>query len=438
MVWVAMCAVMLSACSQMPDWMGGSPLPIKRVAGERVDVVAGSAALTADASVADVPVDVPDQTNLEAWTSLNDAMLTGHIGLTGVTRDQSATIGDGHDFTRNTVTTPVVSGNMVYAMDAAGVISAHAEADISDVRWTDETDLADGVKDVLGGGLAIVDGVLYATTGTGGLRALDALSGTPKWTARIGAPVRGAPAVSGGLVLVLTADNQTLAYDAATGQPRWEHRGIRETAGYFATTSPVISDGIVISAYSSGEVFALRLETGSVLWSDSLGSTSRTRASGVFTGIGADPIVQDGVVVVTSASGEMQASALLNGRPLWQQKIGAHTTPWSAGNVLYVLSDTNDIAAVLKRDGSIRWATSMAVKDDRDTNTKAAPALYGPILSANAVLVIDAEGNLNSFKPTTGESLGAYELDSGVISDPIVVNGAMYVITKDAKLRKYY
>ncbi|MGL1278549.1 outer membrane protein assembly factor BamB family protein, partial [Vibrio parahaemolyticus] len=78
-------------------------------------------------------------------------------------------------------------------------------------------------------------------------------------------------------------------------------------AGYYSTTAPVISDGIVVAAYSSGEVFALRAETGSVLWSDTLGSNDRTRADAVFNGIDADPIVQDGVVVVTSASGAMQA-----------------------------------------------------------------------------------------------------------------------------------
>jgi len=175
---------------------------------------------------------------------------------------------------------------------------------------------------------------------------MNAVTGKSQWSIRVGAPVRGAPAVAGGLVVVLTADNQTLAFDIATGAPRWEHRGIRESAGYFATTSPVISEGIVIAAYSSGEVFALRLETGSVLWSDTLGNTIKTRASAVFSGIDADPIVQDGVVVVVSARGQMQASALLNGRPIWQAKIGSHRTPWSAGNVLLVISDTHDIAAI--------------------------------------------------------------------------------------------
>lgn len=428
----------LTACSEMPSWMGGKPPVVKRAPGERVDVLGNPGVLKPDESVQDVAIDVPDQVNLEQWRSLNEAMLTAHVGLTGVTKEQSARVGDGNRFSRGVVSAPVVAGGMVYAMDAAGIISAHDESDISTVKWMDKTGRSKRISDVFGGGLTVEDGVLYATTGMGNVRALDAATGALKWSIRAGAPVRGAPAVANGIIVVLTADNQTLAYNASDGQPRWNHRAIRDAAGYYSATAPVISEGIVIAAYSSGEVFALRLETGSVLWNDALVSSDRTKASAALAGIDANPIVQEGVVVIASASGEMQASALLNGRPLWRASIGTHNTPWSAGNALYVISDGHDVAAVLKRDGSIRWATSMAVKDENDPTKDKTPPLYGPILSANAVLVIDAKGVLTSFKPTTGEKIGSFDLADDVVTNPIVAGGALYVMTKDAKLWRYY
>ncbi len=430
--------LVLTSCGSLPEWMGGNPPEIKRAPGERTNVVLSPESLKPDETAKDVTVEVPEQTNLDQWLSLNQAMLTQHVGLTGVTHEQSATVGSGMEFTRNVVSGPVVADGTVFAMDAAGTVSAHDEHDISTVKWTSEASHKQSSTDVLGGGIAYTDKVLYVTTGNGNLRALDAVTGQKKWGIQVGAPVRGAPAVSKGIVVVLTADNQTLAFDATNGAPKWEQRGIRESAGYFSTISPVIGEDVVVSAYSSGEVFAIRLETGSVLWSDTLSNGSRTLASAVFNSIDADPIVQDGVVVVTSSSGEMQASALINGRPLWQQHIGAHSTPWSAGNVLYVLSDTHDIAALLKRDGAVRWATSMAVKDKRDPNRDTTPPLYGPILSGNAVLIVDGAGNVTSFKPTTGEKISSYELASGIVTSPVVANGALYVITKDAKLHRYY
>lgn len=433
---VLLCLLALTAC-ETPSWLGGVK-EIKRAPGERLDVVLNQASLKPDDHVANVPVEVPDQVNLEEWKNHNDAMLTPHIGLTGISHEQSARIGDGNAFSQGTVSPPIVAQHLVMAMDAAGIVTAHDEADIEKIRWTNKAGLKKHVYDVLGGGLAYADGVVYATTGYGSLRAIDATTGAARWDINVGAPVRGAPAIGEGMVVVLTADNQTLAFEAATGKPRWEHRGIRETAGYFSTTAPVISEGIVIAAYSSGEVFAIRAESGNVLWNDTLTSSIKTRASAVFSGIDADPIVQDGVVVTTTASGQMQASALLNGRPLWQQHVGSHTTPWSAGNVMFVLSDTHDIAAIFKRDGSIRWSTSLARHDDKNPAKDTTPALFGPILAGNAVVVIDREGTLSTFKPQDGSLISRFDLASNIASTPIIAGGALYYITTDAKLHKFY
>lgn len=410
----------------------------KLAAGDRIDVVLAPSTIKPDAAVANQPVEIPDQSDLPNWLSRNDAMLTPHIGLTGVTRHDSATIGDGTDFTRNDIPAPIVVDNTLVAMDAAGVVSAHDLAHIDKPLWRNSLAQTEHVDEVLGGGLAVSNGVLFATAGFGKLAAIDLKTGATLWSIAVGAPVRGAPAVAAAekRVIVVTADNQTLAYDSATGKPRWEHRGIRESAGYFSTTSPVISEGIVVTAYFSGEVFALRAETGNVLWTDTIASPLKTSASAIFNGIDADPIVQDGVVVVTNSTGAMQASALLNGRPLWQQKIGSHSTPWSAGNVLFALSSTNDLVAVFKRDGSVRWATSLAKKDGK--NKDITPPLYGPILAGNAVLVISGDGELLTFRPQDGAALGRYPIRSQAASPPIIAGGALYLITKDARLHKYY
>lgn len=428
--------LMVSACDvNVPAWMGGPQPPKKRAPGERVSVIVTQPKLERDPASDEYPVEIPDQVGNDTWLTRNQAMGTGHIGLTGITSEQSSAIGDGNDFTRNTAPAPVITDGKVYAMDAAGAVSAHDEKDISDVIWTNEDGLVEDVDDVLGGGLAAGDGVIYATTGYGTLLAIDGKTGKTKWKTKVGAPVRGAPCYADGLVFVLTADNQTLAFTAETGGARWEHRGIRESAGYFATTSPIANDGIVVAAYTSGEIFALRAETGSPLWTDSVSSQVKTRASAVFSGIDADPLVQDGVVVVMSAGGVMQASALLNGRPLWQQKIAGHQTPWSAGNAIFLISDTHDVAALIKRNGAVRWATSLAESDGiRDTT----PPLYGPILAGNAVMVVDTNGYMRAFKPQDGKLLGEYELADGIITPPVIAGGALYVVTKDATLHKYY
>lgn len=432
----------LTACdtvdASLPDWVGGAPRTIKRAEGERIDVLFHQSALTADSEAASTPVDVPEQTNQPQWHSRNQAMELGHLGITGITHEETTTVGNGNDFAYAFAASPMIEDGYVIVMDAAGVISAHDESHISNTEWVNRDDVNEDDESIIGGGLAYAEGTVYASLGNGKLRALSLATGTKKWAASVGAPVHGAPAIGAGIVAVITADNQTIALDAQTGATRWSHRGIREAASFFSTASPAIRDGLVVVTYSSGEIVVLRAETGSVVWSDMLGNTSKTSAAAAFSGISADPIVQDGVVVAVSASGEMQTSALTNGRPLWQKRIGAYAMPWSAGNSLFVLADTHDVAAVFKNSGQIRWATSLRETDTRDPTRDTTPTLFGPIVAGNAVLVLSAEGTLTALKPQDGARINRYELARHAVTAPIIANGALYYITRDATLHKYY
>lgn len=426
----------LTAC-ETPDWLGGSERVIKRAPGERIDVVLNLTHLTPDSEVAEVPIEIPDQANLDSWKNHNDALRVPHLGLTGITKSNSVRVGDGNGFSRSIGPAPVISSGIVVAMDALGILSAHDESDIEKVLWTNHDGVDEDAGETFGGGLAIDEGTLYATTGKGGVRAVDLKTGKLKWKTSVGAPVRGAPAAGAGVVAVITADNQTIALDAEKGTPRWSQRGIHEAASYVSNVAPVIVNGVVIAAYSSGEIFAIRAESGNVIWNDTLGSSIRTRAAAVFSGIDADPIVGEDVVVAISAAGEVQASALANGRPLWQKRIGGHNPLWSAGNALFVLTDTHDVAALFKKDGSVRWSHSFTQLDKRDATHDITPALYGPILAGNAVLVLDAKGVLTTLKPQDGAVLNTYDLAEDPVTAPLVVNGALYYVTKDAKLHRY-
>ncbi len=427
---------LLAACSDMPAWMGGDPPEVKRVPGERYSVLAGETTLKADESAKRLPVDLPETATNTTWLSANQAMDSPPPSLPEtLEQSDSATIGEGNDFSRGDAPAPVIAAGHVFAMDGVGFVSAHAQQDISNRVWLSDAATEPDEPDLLGGGLAYDAGTLYVATGYGRLVALDAKTGSKRWRSNIGAPVRGAPVVAGGMVVVLTADNQTLAFTAEAGTPVWGHRGIREAAGFFSNTAPVVKDDLVIAAYSSGQIVALRLATGDVIWSDSVGSPAKTLAASAFSGIDANPLIQDGVVYVVSAGGVMMANALINGRPLWGQRLAAHETPWAAGNALFVLSSDHELAAVFKRDGLVRWAESLKQMDrTRDVT----PTLYGPVLAGGRLLVASAAGDLLQFSASEGTPMATIDITSGVASAPVVAADRLYLVTNDATLHAYW
>jgi outer membrane protein assembly factor BamB len=432
---VSLLALALLAACDIPTWMGGDPPKIERIPGERYEVLASDMLVTPDKASKRTPVDLPAPVTSNTWRSPNEVMSEGVPALSKTLQSaDSVSVGEGNNFGQGDAIAPIAAEDTLFAMDADGFISAHALPDISNKRWVSAEATEEDDQAILGGGLAYDAGILYATTGYGRLVALDAKTGKKRWRSNVGAPVRGAPAVKDGIVVVLTADNQTLAFDTEKGEPRWEHRGIREAAGFFSGTSPVIQEDLVIAAYSSGQIVALRLTTGSLLWEDSVGSATKTRAASSFSGIDATPVVQDGVVYVVSAGGVMMANALLNGRPLWNQRLAAHETPWAAGNALFVLTLNHDLAAIFKRDGMVRWVSTLTkTENGRDVT----PALYGPVLAGGRVLIASAEGELLQFSAGEGKAMEVLDIPTGVATAPIVVGGTLYLVTENATLHAY-
>lgn len=430
-VCIATTLMLLSAC----DWLGGEEEKAAKLEGTRYDVLVGEGALQADEATADYLVDVPQAQGNTAWESRQDALDFGALRVKNLREVAEITVGEGADFEQGLAPAPVVAQGLLIAMDASGVISAHPLKDLSQTAWVNSDGVEEDAPAMLGGGLTAHKNTLVAGTGYGRVLAVNLKNGKTLWKARAGAPVRGAPAVSNETVIALTADNRTIALRAADGQPRWEHRGIYENAGFFSMTSPIISDGIALVAYSSGEVFALRLETGNPAWTDTLSSNDRTNAAAAFAGVNADPAVQDGVAYVVSAAGSMVASAVLNGRPLWQQEVSALVSPWPAGNVVYVLTAQQQLAALLKRDGSVRWVKNLAEKDD--DGKLLTPKRFAPILVNNTVLVVDDVGRILRFDAASGKRLPTVEIEEGVAASPIVAQGTLYLLFRDATLRAF-
>lgn len=432
--------VCATACDSLPSWAGGTEKKVvAKDKDKRLPIVPEDALLAANPDAKGVIADVPDQVSNESWLNINDAMQAGHLGITGLEQAASASIGEGADFEQGIVPTPVVGGGTVFAMDGEGAISAHDAKNIDRVRFVNSDLVAEDEPATLGGGLSLHEGVLYAATGYGKLGAFDANTGKRSWMVNVGVPVRGAPqaATANGtpIVVVVTVDNQTLAYEGTTGRSLWTHRGIRETASYLSAISPVIAGDMVIVGYSSGELNALRLSSGDPVWGDALLGGERTGASDVFTGMDADPVVKDSIVYAISTSKMMVANALLNGRTLWQQKISGYDTPWVVGNMLYLLNEKHQLLGLSRGNGEVVWAKNLGTKDSigRDTT----PRLFGPILAGNAVIVINDDGELITFRPSDGKKLGVYDVADEVGAPPVIAEGALYLVTRDASLVQY-
>jgi outer membrane protein assembly factor BamB len=344
-----------------------------------------------------------------------------------------ADIGSGSSDDGQLLARPVVAEGRVFTMDAEGTIRAFA-ADSGARLWESAQGETDGQ---IGGGLAYAGGMLYATLSSGEVLGLDAASGTERWRQSLLLPLRAAPTVADGRVLVLTADNQLYALDGATGRPVWRHAGFFEGAALLGGASPAVDRDLVVVPYSSAEVFALRLDSGRPLWSDTIERPRRTQALDQIADIEGMPVIAGDMVYVAGYGGQTAAIDARRGIRAWDVDVASTDTPWVAGDFLYVLTTRGEVVCLVRASGRVRWVSPLPRLVNPDDPGSTAIVWSGPILVGDRLLLVGSHGQAVTMSPYNGEILGRQDLPGPVVIAPVVARGNVYIVTENAELLAY-
>ncbi|MAG95655.1 MAG: PQQ-binding-like beta-propeller repeat protein [Alphaproteobacteria bacterium] len=428
-------AALLAACDSMPEWLGSiekPPLP-----GERISVIAMQRTLVPDPDIADLDVRLPKPYANADWPQDggDPSHAMHHLAAgenVGELWRQDA--GAGSDDLRRLLASPVVANGLVFVFDAEGRVSAF-DAASGAARWSYSVVPKGEEEGAIGGGLAVESGILYIASGYGEVIALEAATGAEFWRHRIGVPLRGAPTVSAGRVFVISHDNQLWALSAIDGQLQWSHVGIAENAGLLGASSPAVQGDLVVAPYSSGELFALRVENGRIAWADALTRAGRMTALAELSDINGRPVIDRGRVYAVSHAGRMVAIDLRSGGRVWEQDIASVQSPWVAGDFLFVVTLEGQVVCLSRLDGRVRWVRQLARYEDEEERE---PIRWsGPLLVGDRLVVTSSAGTAVAVSPYTGLVLGSLDMSVPVSIPPVVANGTLFFLTDDANLIAY-
>jgi outer membrane protein assembly factor BamB len=327
----------------------------------------------------------------------------------------------------------VVAEGKVFVVDVKAQVTA-LDAESGERLWS--VDLApdyDEDDSILGGGVAYEDGRLVVSTGFAQVVALDAKTGKELWRTPVTAPMRSAPTINGGRVFVVTVDNKGIALALSDGRLLWTHAGVEEVTSLLVGASPAVDNGVVIMAYTSGEVTALRVDNGVPLWSDSIIAARRTDASANLADIGARPVIDGNRVFVVGHSGLMVALDMRSGDRAWEVEMSGMSQPWVAGRYLFAITGESQLVAIDNTNGRVVWTLQLAPWVDLEDETDRI-VWSGPTLASDRLIVTGSHGVLLSVSPYDGSVLGRVDLSSGVALPPAVANNTLYFLTDDADI----
>lgn len=422
----------LSACGSDKD---KAPLP-----GERISILELQRALEPDdAALSAQGFVAPQAWKNEFWPQAggypNHSMQHLSLNEGPLTKVWSESIGKGAQKNLPLISQPIVVDGRVFTLDTENDLRAF-DAKTGKRAWSRYVGSEREEDEVITGGMAYSQGRIYVTNGYNELLMLNPQDGKIIWRRKLPSASRAAPTVAEERVFVTTLDNKILALNAADGAVLWDYSGISGGAGLVGAASPAASRDIVLPVFSSGEVFALRVENGAAAWGDNLSGFRAASGLSGISDIRALPVIDKGVVLVISFGNRMVALDERSGNRIWQRDIGGAEMPWIAGNSVFVITNDNELVSMGRDNGLIRWVRPLP--KFRKPEKRTDPIYWsGPVLAGNRLIVAGSDGGVLEVNPEDGAVIRSWGSGLSVSVTPVVAGDMLYLLGENGTITAY-
>ncbi|HBM90352.1 MAG TPA: pyrrolo-quinoline quinone, partial [Rhodospirillaceae bacterium] len=184
-------------------------------------------------------------------------------------------------------------------------------------------------------------------------------------------------------------------------------------------------DGILYVSTGFGDVLALRMSDGSVVWRQSLGEPLRCA-----------PTIAQGRVFVISIENKTHVLEAKTGRVVWHHSgiaesaslLGA-ASPAVEGDTVVIPYSSGEIFGLRVQNGRLAWSEVLAVPRQVGALPAIADIRGLPVMVNKKVYAISHSGRMAVIDGRTGDRV--WDKDLGGINTPCVVGAAVFIATND-------
>jgi glucose dehydrogenase len=258
------------------------------------------------------------------------------------------------------------------------------------------------------------DGAVYVAAANA-LEAIEPATGATRWRVPLGRPLLAPFTATGDLLIVVIEQGDIIALRSNDGREVWRQRANKDRP----LSAPVPGDRSVYLTYDGGEVAAISVVDGQLLWQVTL--PGRLSVPG---------IARDRVFV-GSTNNYLYALDADDGEIEWKWRAGGDVigTAGDAMDRIYFASLDNMLLALNRGNGNQRWRKSIDAR----------PAIP-PIVVNDIVLLTGVAPRLTSYSTRDGAVVGTYTapevLKDAPLIDPLLkpFRVALVVITRDGRV----
>jgi outer membrane protein assembly factor BamB len=252
------------------------------------------------------------------------------------------------------------------------------------------------------------------------------------WSANAGAGsnktrrIIAQPVVADGVVVTLDAEGEVRAFDLRNGRSRWsrtmkpdaDNKGIDALGGGLA-----LGEGRIYVASGFRRIDALDLQTGAILWSQTLPSQVRAAPAAV-SGRLYVLTVQNQLLGLASDTGEIQWAS--TGIAEDARLLGSGS-PAVSGSLVVAAQSSGELVAVRTENGRQVWSDNLSTVRRAGSVWNVSDIRAPPVIDRDLVFAINLAGRMVAIDQRTGARIWQQEL--GALDMPWVAGDSLYLVT---------
>lgn len=326
---------------------------------------------------------------------------------------------------------PAVRYQKIFAADRNGLVEAFDEQS-GEKLWSKDFSeqfrdnlLAKNKGARLSGGITAARDKIFIGSESGLLAVLNAENGELVWVKKTDGEILSLPTVAEDMVAVTTGSGVLEAFNIDEGKHLWSYESLMPSLTLRGTGSAAYEAGGFFMGTAEGKIAVVVKDNGQPAWEQAVYTPKGGNEFSRMADVDMTPLIVGDELYAVSYNGNLVAMELRTGRVLWSRKYSSFNELAISGLSLFVVDDHSRIYAVDKRNGLELWRNS----------SLSGRQLTSPTVYKDYVVVGDFEGYLHFIDRSNGKILGRILVDSdGLYSRPVIAGGKLYVQGRSGKV----
>lgn len=320
--------------------------------------------------------------------------------------------------------------NVVYAASRKGQIKA-IDLTTGNTLWNIDvstSSLFSSQSALLSGGVTVDEKYVYVGSERATLYVLEKYTGMIMWQKEAKGEILAKPILVNDNLIVSTSNGYIQCFNRDSGNELWEITTEVPTLTLRGQSTPTLAYGAIVTGDNSGHVSAYFAKDGQLIWQQRISQPKGSTEIAKLNDVDSSPVIEQGLVYSVGYNGNIVALDLSDGQIIWKKPVGSYHSLVMNQNHLFAVDQNDNIYALTKNDGTVVWKLSDLLHRQ----------LTDPVIYHDYIVVGDYEGYLYLIDSNTGNITAKTQVNSsGLLSKPLVVDNDLIIQAKNGDIYAY-